>query len=168
MYRHTDESNTHEASVSPTVQTPQRESVAKHGTLLLIVLVRPFAPHVKRRLYKPKIENSRAPEPHAPIRPKIFKIGQLLVITHANIIMVNYIIIVVFLCIKPYLIFNKYCYIMEVEQPRHGFCFPTCCIFRQFIFSCFVNAVRDDVLSVQGIGLCYRVLCTLILSCRYQ
>ena len=38
MYKHMNEGNTHEASVSPTAQTPHRESVAEHGTILLIVI----------------------------------------------------------------------------------------------------------------------------------
>ena len=38
MYKHMNEGNTDEASVSPTAQTQQRESVADHRTVLLIVI----------------------------------------------------------------------------------------------------------------------------------
>ena len=38
MYKHMNEGNTDEASVSPTAQTQQMESVAEHGTVLLIVI----------------------------------------------------------------------------------------------------------------------------------
>ena len=39
-------------------------------------------------------------------------------------------------------------YYRQTIIPIFGFCFPICCIFRQFFLDCFVNAVRD-ALSVR-------------------